>query len=253
MPDFQRYYEILGVEPGSPPEEIRQAWRDLAQVWHPDRFTANERLQQKAQAKLKEVNEAYEALRDLRAGRPTATAPRTSERRDEQWASDDLGSEAERNPSALLKQGVHKWNLWRKKWSDLTPKLVGIRVPRGDYTGIDFRDMDLSKSNFSDAALYKADLSGVTATGAVFAESELSRATLLGAKLTRCDLRHADLSSADLSASRLVECNLEGANLVGAILDNAQLHTCTGMTEIQLEGALTNNATRLPDLASPRG
>jgi uncharacterized protein YjbI with pentapeptide repeats len=215
VPAFERYYEILGVEPGSSPEEIRQAWRDLAQVWHPDRFTTNERLQQKAQDKLKEVNEAYEALRD---------------------------------PLALLKQGVQKWNMWRKKWSDLTPKLIGVRVPRGDYTGIDLRDMDLSKSNFSDAALYKADLSGVTATGAVFAESELSRATLLGARLTRCDLRYADLSSADLSSARIVECNLLGANLVGTILDNARLETGVSMTEVQLEGALTNSATRLPNL-----
>jgi len=248
VPAFERYYEILGVEPGSSPEEIRQAWRDLAQVWHPDRFTTNERLQQKAQDKLKEVNEAYEALRDLQAGRRVRSAPRTSERRDEEWASDELGSEAERDPLALLKQGVQKWNMWRKKWSDLTPKLIGVRVPRGDYTGIDLRDMDLSKSNFSDAALYKADLSGVTATGAVFAESELSRATLLGARLTRCDLRYADLSSADLSSARIVECNLLGANLVGTILDNARLETCVSMTEVQLEGALTNSATRLPNL-----
>ena len=248
MPDFQRYYEILGVEPGSPPEEVKQAWRDLAQVWHPDRFTANERLKQKAQDKLKEVNEAYEALRELRAGRRATTAPRTSERRDEQWAADELGSEAERDPLALLKQGVHNWNIWRKTWSDLTPAFVGIRVPRGDYTGIDLRDMDVSQSNFTEAALYKANLSGASATGSVFTEAELSRATLLGARLTRCDLRYADLSSADLTSARLVECNLEGANLVGAILDHAWLDTCVGLTEIQLEGALTNDGTRLPKL-----
>lgn len=248
MSDLQRYYEILGVEPGSPPDEIRQAWRELAQVWHPDRFTANERLRQKAQDKLKEVNEAYEALRDLRAGRRPTASPRTSERRDEQWTSDDLGSEAERDPLALLRQGVHKWNIWRKTWSDLTPKLVAMRIPRGDYTGIDLRDMDLSKSNFTEAALYKANLSGVTATGAVFGEAELSRATLLGAKLMRCDLRYADLSSADLSGAQLVACNLKGTNMVGAILDNARLDTCTGMTRLQLEAALTNSATRLPKL-----
>ena len=248
MPDLERYYEILGADPGSTPEEIKQAWRDLAQVWHPDRFSANERLRQKAQDKLKEINEAYEALSNPGASRAQASGPRTSRRRDEQWGAAEPGSEAEIEPLALLQQGVHKWNIWRKKFSDITPKLVGVAIPRGDYSGLDLRDMDLSKSNFSEAALYKADLSGATATGAVFAEAELSRATLLGAKFTRCDLRHADLSSVDFTSARLVECNLEGANLVGAILDNAALETCVGMTELQLEAALTNSRTKLPAL-----
>ena len=33
----------------------------MAKVWHPDRFGHDERLQKKAQEKLKEINEAYEA------------------------------------------------------------------------------------------------------------------------------------------------------------------------------------------------
>lgn len=250
MPDFSRYYEILGLEPGCSPEELKLAWRDLAQVWHPDRFPANERLQKKAQDKLKEINEAFDALRDLKAGRrPPNAEPRTSGRRDAQWASGGPGSEAERDPLDLLSSGVHAWNLWRNKYSDLTPRLAGIRIPRGDYTGLNLRYMDLSRSNFSEAALYKADLSGVTAANAVFTGSELNLATLIEARLTRCDLSNADLSAADLSRARLIECNLTRANLVATILDAAHLQTYRGLTAEQLEVSLTDGSTRLPKLA----
>jgi tetratricopeptide (TPR) repeat protein len=62
-----RYYEILGLDRSALPEEIRQAYRDLVKVWHPDRFGHDPRLQRKAQEKTKELNEAYEALKAARA------------------------------------------------------------------------------------------------------------------------------------------------------------------------------------------
>lgn len=55
-------YEILGVKPGVSVQELKAAHRDLAKVWHPDRFGHDVRLQKKAQEKLKEINEAYDQL-----------------------------------------------------------------------------------------------------------------------------------------------------------------------------------------------
>jgi hypothetical protein len=59
-PDCAKYYAVLGLS-GTPTEtEIKQAYRDLAKVWHPDRFGENdERLRRKAEGRLKEINEAY--------------------------------------------------------------------------------------------------------------------------------------------------------------------------------------------------
>ncbi len=71
--DGDRYYEILELKPGASREEVRRAYTDLVKVWHPDRFTHDPRLQQKAQEKLKEINEAYERLQAgsrMRAFRP---------------------------------------------------------------------------------------------------------------------------------------------------------------------------------------
>lgn len=84
MADIDQYYEILEIEPGASLEEVKQAYRDLAFVWHPDRFAHNDRLQQKAQQRLAEINLAYEQLvsflsqPELKAIEPafqTATTP----------------------------------------------------------------------------------------------------------------------------------------------------------------------------------
>jgi hypothetical protein len=56
------HYETLGLGPGASPDEVKQAYRDLVQVWHPDRFAHDPCLQKKAEAKLKEINEAYACL-----------------------------------------------------------------------------------------------------------------------------------------------------------------------------------------------
>lgn len=61
-PDLSKAYVLLGVKPGVSNRELKAAHRDLAKVWHPDRFLHDPRLQEKAQEKLKEINEAYELL-----------------------------------------------------------------------------------------------------------------------------------------------------------------------------------------------
>jgi GUN4-like/DnaJ domain len=57
------HYQVLEIEPGASQNEIKEAYKDLAKVWHPDRFANNPRLQQKAEEKLKQINTAYEFLK----------------------------------------------------------------------------------------------------------------------------------------------------------------------------------------------
>jgi hypothetical protein len=70
---LSRAFELLGVKPGVSSGELKAAHRDLAKVWHPDRFLHDPRLQEKAQEKLKEINEAYELLSSGRTPRPVRT------------------------------------------------------------------------------------------------------------------------------------------------------------------------------------
>ena len=62
---ISRCIEILGLKPGASQEEVNQAYRDLANVWHPDRFVGNPRLQKKAEEKIKEINAAYEYIKSF--------------------------------------------------------------------------------------------------------------------------------------------------------------------------------------------
>jgi molecular chaperone DnaJ len=54
------YYAELGVDKDASPKEIKKAFRALARKYHPDNNPKNER----AEAKFKEINEAYETLSD---------------------------------------------------------------------------------------------------------------------------------------------------------------------------------------------
>ena len=62
---INRCIEMLGLKAGASQEEVTQAYRDLANVWHPDRFVGNPRLQKKAEEKTKEINAAYEYIKSF--------------------------------------------------------------------------------------------------------------------------------------------------------------------------------------------
>ncbi len=61
--DIEQSFEILELDRGASTDEIKQSYKDIVAVWHPDRFYNNPRLKQKAEEKLKEVNVAYDTLK----------------------------------------------------------------------------------------------------------------------------------------------------------------------------------------------
>lgn len=61
MADKKDYYQVLGVNKNSTDDEIKKAYRKLARQYHPD---LNRDNPQAAEAKMKEINEAYDVLKD---------------------------------------------------------------------------------------------------------------------------------------------------------------------------------------------
>ncbi len=64
--DPTQAYRVLGLHPGATLDEVKTAFRDLAQVWHPDRFPENDRLRDKAMQNQMLINEAYAVLQKYR-------------------------------------------------------------------------------------------------------------------------------------------------------------------------------------------
>ena len=58
--DYKDYYKILGVERSADEKEIKKTYRKLARQYHPDVNPGDK----KAEARFKEINEAYEVLGD---------------------------------------------------------------------------------------------------------------------------------------------------------------------------------------------
>jgi molecular chaperone DnaJ len=77
------YYEVLAIDRSATPEQIKQAYRQLALKWHPDRNPSAE-----ATDRFREIAEAYAVLSDVtkRAAYDSAGHAGVSER----WSTEDL-------------------------------------------------------------------------------------------------------------------------------------------------------------------
>lgn len=82
--ELDEAYRILEVEPGSGEEAVREARKLLAKVWHPDRHASDPKLMARAQAKLADINAAFEVVSAAgfpakqAAAKPTAKSPITT-------------------------------------------------------------------------------------------------------------------------------------------------------------------------------
>jgi hypothetical protein len=123
----------------------------------------------------------------------------------------------------------------RKIEQDPLGKKIDLR--KANLPGIEIQGANLSGANLNRAYLSRAYLSGAN-----LSEADLSEANLSRAYLSRANLSEAYLSEADLS-----EANLSGANLSEADLSGANLSISKNLTREQIDYAITDENTKLPN------
>ena len=122
--DTTQAYRMLGLAPGATVDEVKTAYRDLAQVWHPDRFPDNNRLREKAQQNLQRINEAYALLRDLPAPVPAEVATPSV------GTPPDGARRAQRTPHVKHSLFTGSMNAVRHSLKVLWPSATYLRKPR---------------------------------------------------------------------------------------------------------------------------
>ena len=72
---MQRHYQILDISPRATKEEVRKAFHRQIKIWHPDRYSDNPKLREKAEKKTRELIYAYESVM-LHIAKPRVRARR---------------------------------------------------------------------------------------------------------------------------------------------------------------------------------
>ncbi|MBK4732952.1 pentapeptide repeat-containing protein [Oxynema sp. CENA135] len=270
MSDLEQWYRVLDLDPGASKEEINQAYKDLVFIWHPDRIPKeNERLRQKAEEKLKQLNQAREQLRahlgNGTAPQANATPPKRPHYKSPYQSSTYARSrdsyrppysDYARSSQSQSWQSSPRATYKRNSYSQQPPSPTGDRYPSeppkppspqpdlagSDFRGANFKEKDLSGRNLSYANLSHADLSDaflhkINLTGATLEHANLFRANLLQATLTKANLRSCNLIGADLSGA-----DLRGADLRGAKVGSND-RIMVKLTGANLRGAILPDGT----------
>lgn len=89
---------ILGLDETATAADIKIAYREMAQILHPDRFAGNKKLEERATEQFKNLQEAYEflasgktaAAKGSAASHAQASAPGRASRRRPRSTTDDI-------------------------------------------------------------------------------------------------------------------------------------------------------------------
>ena len=124
--------KVLELQANPSREEISKAYRQLVQVWHPDRFPNNPELKERAHHALARINEAYEFLCDEKS---TSAPPTRSKPPATEWHYAKNGEQLGPVSSSQLRRMAENGELqpsdliWREGLAAWIPasKLAGLR------------------------------------------------------------------------------------------------------------------------------
>ncbi|WP_339390389.1 pentapeptide repeat-containing protein [Crocosphaera watsonii] len=220
MKEIERYYRVLGLEVGASLEDINEAYRDLAFIWHPDRLPKNnERLLAKAMAKLQEINHAREQLKTHQiVSHPSKTVSVPRQKPPTPYSN---------YPQNQAQRPYYRdWSGADLKGANLKEKdLSGRKLIKADLSYADLSDSFLHKINLEEANLFRANLFRANLLRANLRSANLQQVNLVGADLSGADLSGADLSGAKVGSGNRIMVKLTGTILKGAVLPDGSVHS----------------------------
>ncbi len=253
--DLAHWYRTLELEPGASLEEVNQAYKDLAVVWHPDRLPQDStRLQEKAQAKLKEINNARDRLREYQADRSTqsnhngsarsqSTSAKTDSSRTNRTSSNTSArtdtTRTRTEPGATRSNSQQQRQQPRRAATERDPQPAPRSQP-AESNGYPHpqatRVSDRQAQPKSNTPPQRPDLTGVDWSGMDLDERDFANRNLTNANLSNSSLKDSFLHGTNLQGANLSKANLFRANLFQANLSNANLREAN-LISADLSGA----------------
>lgn len=135
---MKKYYDILGIPVNSSSEKIKEAYRELAKKYHPDKHINNP-LGELAAEKFKEVKEAYETLINSKTNNSYSESKSDNRSTDSNsnYSYRDNSYNADQKFDELFEKANHLVDL--KMWRDLInlgSELVSISPNRSEAYAI---------------------------------------------------------------------------------------------------------------------
>ena len=142
---------------------------------------------------------------------------------------------------AMMQAATKLGEIANTKWS-----MLG-KMANADYLATLCSDVDEWNGWRSDDPGLRPDLAGADLRGASLVFADLRHSILRKADLRMADLKGADLRWADLREANFIGARLIGADLSGADLRGADLRTAEDLTTEQLQEAIGDERTLLPE------
>ena len=99
MEGILQCYALLGIKHTATPEEVKKAYRNMAKIWHPDRYTNDSALKAKAEAEIKKINQAYATIKTYPKDNIASVAKQNKE-----YSSSKVSKTT--SPESFYQQGV---------------------------------------------------------------------------------------------------------------------------------------------------
>jgi len=138
--DIRTCYETLELSPDASIEDVKQAYKDLVNIWHPDRVSNNPRLKQKAEEKLKQINAAHERLLSYLNSRhkgpvTVEKAPRQESAEENTYQDARAHTDSPDRPESRVRAGAGIMSTLWSHLTDLFHSLSDTRLSPRDRTG----------------------------------------------------------------------------------------------------------------------